>query len=320
MNPRLRSGLPLLTTAGIFLLLCVIGGANYPGLISAGVGVNVLTDNAALGICAVGMSLVIFSGGIDLSVGAVQGFTSIFVAALVENHGVHPALAAVTAIAVGTALGAGMGALIHWFRQPAFLITLAGMFLMRGCAYWISTDSIPLANPLCTQLAGFELQLGALYLRGTALALVAVLFLGWLVAHHTRFGRNLLAIGSSEQSALLMGLPVGSTKVAVYALNGACAALAGLVATLNESSGSASLGVGLELNAIAVVVIGGTILTGGRGHLLGTVLGLFTFGLIQQAILFDGRLSSEQNMIVVGLLLLGFILLQRFLVVRLSRK
>src|SRR6185369_13755121 len=126
--------------------------------------------------------------------------------------------------------------------------------------------------------------------------------------------------GGSEQSALLMGLPVGAAKISVYALNGFLAALAGIVASLYTSSGNASAGLGLELDAIAVVVIGGTMLTGGRGHMLGTLLGVLIFGTIQAAILFDGRLSSWWMRIVVGALLLAFILLQRFLVRGIGRR
>jgi galactofuranose transport system permease protein len=141
-----------------------------------------------------------------------------------------------------------------------------------------------------------------------------VVLVGYVLGHHVKFGRNLLAVGGNEQSALLMGLPVGWTKVAVYSLNGACAALAGIVATIYTGSGNPSMGIGLELDAIAVVVIGGTLLVGGRGHVGGTLLGVLIFGTIQAAILFDGRLSSWWMRIVVGALLLGFILLQRFLV------
>jgi simple sugar transport system permease protein len=109
-----------------------------------------------------------------------------------------------------------------------------------------------------------------------------------------------------------MGLPIGATTVGVYAVNGFCAALAGIVATFYTGSGNPSMGVGLELDAIAIVVIGGTLLTGGRGHIFGTLLGILIFGTIQSAILFDGRLSSWWMRIVVGALLLVFILLQRF--------
>ncbi len=320
MSPAVQRRLPLLTTAAVLAALYVTAGCLYGGFFSPGVLTNLLTDNAALGITAVGLTLVIFSGGIDLSVGAVVGFTSILTATLVAR-GWHPAAAAGAALGVGAVLGAGMGALIHWFRQPPFLITLAGMFLMRGLGYWISTESTAIDHPLFVRLAGFEVApVPGLVLTATALALLATLAAGGVLAHYTRFGRNLLAIGGSESSALLMGLPLGATKIGVYTLNSTCAVLAGLAATVYTSSGNPSLGLGLELDAIAVVVIGGTLLTGGRGHMLGTLLGLLIFGVIQSALTFDGRLNSAWIRIVVGALLLGFILLQRFLLGRLARR
>jgi galactofuranose transport system permease protein len=314
MSPALQRRLPLLTTAAVFAALYVTAGFLYDGFFSPGVAASLLTDNAALGITAVGLTLVIFSGGIDLSVGAVVGFTSIFTATLVAQ-GWHPAAAAGLAVGIGAALGAGMGAVVHFFKQPPFLITLAGMFLMRGLAYWISTESTAIDHPVFLHLAGFELQpVPGFYLTATGIGLLAVLLVGGVLAHYTRFGRNVIAIGGSEPSALLMGLPVGAAKIGAYTLCSVCAVLAGLAGTVYTSSGNPSLGLGLELDAIAVVVIGGTLLTGGRGHLLGTVLGLLIFGTIQAALIFDGRLDPAWIRIVVGGLLLAFILLQRTLV------
>ncbi len=320
MSPAFRQKLPLLTTAGIFALLFAAASLKYDGFFSGNVLVSILSDNAFLGITAVGMTLVIFAGGIDLSVGAVIGFTSIFSATLIER-GVHPTLVAFYALGLGALLGAFMGTLIHVFKQPAFLVTLAGMFLARGGGFWISTESTAISHPIYDSLSQFEWALGEnLYVPLTALLLVAVLVLGYLLAHHTRFGRNLLAIGGSEQSALLMGLPVGATKIAAYTLNSTLAAFAGLVATLYTTSGNPSLGVGLELDAIAIVVIGGTLLAGGRGHMLGTLLGILVFGTIQSAILFDGRLDSAWVRIVVAILLLTFILLQRGILLRTTKR
>ena len=317
----LRKNLPLFVTGAIFVLLFGVAAKLYAGFFSARVIVSLLSDNAFLGIAAVGMTLVIFSGGIDLSVGAVIGFTSIFSATLVTGHGVPPALAWSLALLLGAALGAGMGALIHVFKIPPFLTTLAGMFFARGMAFWINTESVGISHPLVDRLTNFDLAIGdAIRVPTAALMLLAVVLAGYVIAHHTRFGRTLLALGGSEQSALLMGLPVGAAKISVYALNGFLAALAGVVASLYTSSGNASAGLGLELDAIAVVVIGGTLLAGGRGHMLGTLLGVLIFGTIQAAILFDGRLSSWWMRIVVGALLLAFILLQRFLVRGLARR
>jgi simple sugar transport system permease protein len=320
MKRTIQRHLTLWTTAAVFVALYLVASRLYDGFFSAGVFVNLLTDNAALGIVAVGLTLVIFSGGIDLSVGAMVGFTSIFTATLVQQHGFHPATAAGLALLVGAALGAGMGALIHIFRQPPFLITLAGMFLMRGCAFWITTESTPIDHPLFQRFTTFAISAGSFIFPAPALALLALLAIGGVLAHYTRFGRYTLALGGSESSALLMGLPVGGTKIGVYVFCSVCATLGGLVATVYTGAGNPSLGIGLELDAIAVVVIGGTLLTGGRGHMLGTVLGILIFGTIQSALLFDGRLNSWWVRIVVGGLLLTFILLQRFLVRGLGKR
>ncbi|HEX2100034.1 MAG TPA: galactofuranose ABC transporter, permease protein YjfF [Candidatus Synoicihabitans sp.] len=305
--------LPLVATALIFVALFATAAAMYDGFFSWGVVGNIISDNGFLGIAAVGMTLVIFSGGIDLSVGAVIGFSSILTATLIVGHGLPPVVAWGGALAAGSALGAAMGWLIHGCRLPPFLITLAGLFFARGLGFWISTESVGIPHATYTTLSSYRLPLGALSLSTPALLFIVVVIVGWLLGHYTRFGRNLLAIGGNEQSALLMGLPIGPTKIAAYTVNGFCAALAGIVATLYTGSGNPSMGIGLELDAIAVVVIGGTLLSGGRGHVLGTLLGLLIFGTIQMALLFDGRLSSWWMRIVVGTLLLVFILLQRAL-------
>src|SRR5882757_8603149 len=171
--------LPLLVTAGIFAALVFI---------------SLLSENAFLGIAAVGMTLVIFSGGIDLSVGAVIGFTSIFTATLIEQHHLAPGVVWLLALAVG----AGLGALIHFFRLPPFLITLAGMFLARGVGFWISTESVGINHDLYGRISGYELALGSVILPANALFLLTVMLAGWVGTQHTRFGRTLLAIGGNE--------------------------------------------------------------------------------------------------------------------------
>ncbi len=321
MSARWQSRLPLLVTTTIMVLLFAAASVSYRYFFSVGNVVNLFTAQASVGIMAVGLTLVIFAGGIDLSVGAVAGFTTILVATLVEQHGVSPALAALLALTLGAAFGAVQAVIIQVFRQPPFLVTLAGMFFARGCAFWISTESIEIRNPLHRQLADFALHWG----RDTVhplpmLVFLTVLVAGHLLAQHTRFGRNLLAVGGNEQSAILMGLPVGMTKIASYTLCGAMAALAGVVNTLITGSGNSMFGAGLELDAIAAVVIGGTLLTGGRGQMPGTLCGVLILGTIKAAIDFDGRLDPAWTRIIIGALLLGFILLQRLLLRRLERR
>jgi simple sugar transport system permease protein len=299
-------------TLGAFVLLFGLASVLYPGFGSLRVAGGLFGDNAVLGITAVGMTLVIFCGGVDLSVGAISGCVGILVATLIRSLHLHPALAWGLALLAGSLFGAAQGWLIASLRVPAFLATLAGMFLVRGLAFWIDTDSVGIGHPLYRRISDFRLELGGgLQVSAPALAFVAVAAVGFALAHHLRFGRTLLAIGGGESSALLMGLPVRGAKLAVYAASGACAALAGIVGTWYTGSGNPGSGLGLELDAIAAVVIGGTLLTGGRGHMLGTVLGVLICGTIQSAILFDGRLSLWWVRIAFGGLLLGFILVQR---------
>lgn len=320
MKPAIERHLPLLTTAAIWIVLFAIAGLRYDYFASPATITNILQDKSFLSIAAIGMTLVIFSGGIDLSVGAVIGFTSILVASLVEVHGWHPATASVVALVIGAAFGAGMGGIIHGFKLPAFLITLAGMFLARGGAYWISTESIGINHPLYLQLTSIRWPLfGGAVLTITAMIFLLVFIVGFIIAHYTRFGRNLLAIGGNEQSAVLMGLPVGPMKIAVYMFSSTCAVVAGITHTLYSSGGNGATGLGLELDAIAIVVIGGTLLTGGRGHMLGTFIGILVYGTIQTALDFDGRFNSAAVRIIIGALLLVFILLQRVLSARRRR-
>ncbi|EEF62800.1 Monosaccharide-transporting ATPase [Pedosphaera parvula Ellin514] len=286
----------------------------YEGFFSGRVVGNLFGDNASLGIAAVGMTLVILSGGIDLSVGSVLAFSTVFIATLVQQKGVNPMIAIGLALMVGTALGAFMGFLINRYDLPPFLVTLGGMFLARGMGFVISKESLGIENPLYNKLTDFLVPLGGkASLSVPALIFLAIFLVGILVTHYTPYGRNVYALGGSEPSARLMGVPIGTTKVAVYAISGFCSALAGAVMTIFTGSGNPTLGVGFELDVIASVVIGGTLLTGGVGSQLGTLAGVLIFGTINTALTFDGRLNSYWLRIAIGGLLLAFILFQRFL-------
>ncbi len=306
--------LPLLATFAVLLALFTTASLMYERFFTARVVANLFSDNAFLGITAIGMTFVILSGGIDLSVGAVLAFTTTFVASMVGDHSWHPALAIPVALGLGTAFGAGMGFLIQRYDLPPFLVTLAGMFFARGMAFVVSSESLAIDHGFYGAVQDFKLSVGPkANLKAVALIFVAALAVAVFVAHWTPFGRNVYALGGSESSARLMGLPVARTKVLVYAVNGFCSALAGVVATLYMGSGNPAMGYGLELDAIASVVIGGTLLTGGVGFVAGTLGGVLIFGTIQSAIIFDGSLNSSWLRIAIGALLLLFILMQRYL-------
>jgi len=309
-----RPYLPVLITIGLFALAFLAGSLRYNGFFSLQVLFNLLIDNAFLLIVAIGMTFVILSGGIDLSVGSVVALTTMLSASLVEQFDWPPYVVIPLVLALGALFGCGMGAVIHYFRIQPFIVTLAGMFLARGLCYVISIQTITINDPFYTKMALSKVRFpdGSFISISVIIALL-VFLLALYLAHYTRFGRNVYAIGGNEQSAILMGLPVARTKMLVYAFSGFCSALGGVVFTFYMLSGYGLHAVGLELDAIAAVVIGGTLLTGGVGYVAGTFFGVMIQGVIQTIITFEGTLSSWWTKIVIGLLLFLFILLQRIL-------
>jgi ribose/xylose/arabinose/galactoside ABC-type transport system permease subunit len=309
MNRSLR---PLLATTTIFILTYVLAIFQFPALLSTRVVGNLLTDNAFLGIAAVGMTFVIISGGIDLSVGAVIGFTTVLNAVLIMWFGLHPLFAFVISLAVAATFGAIMGAAIHYLKVPSFIVTLAGMFLARGGASVLSPDSIGIKHEFYTAISkSYILLPGGGRLTVIGMIMLAVFAVGIILAHRTRFGSYVYALGGSETSAALMGVPVARTTVLVYMLSATLAGLAGIVFSLYTQAGYSLSALGVELDAIAAVVIGGTLLTGGYGFVAGTFIGVMLQGLVQTYIVFDGSLSSWWTKIVIGALLFIFILMQR---------
>jgi simple sugar transport system permease protein len=309
IDPKL---VPLAVTLGLFLAAAAFGSFVYSGFFSAQVFLNLLIDNAFLCIVAVGMTFVILSGGIDLSVGSVIALTTMVSAWLVEKHQWSPLAVIPLVLLMGTLFGAAMGTLIQRFRLQPFIVTLAGMFLARGLCYVISIDSISIGHPFYSEVSQVRIPVwGDASLSVGALVALALVAAAVFVAHYTQFGRTVYAIGGNESSAVLMGLPVRSTLIGVYTLSGFCSALAGVVFTFYMLSGYGLHAVGLELDAIAAVVIGGTLLSGGVGYVLGTLFGVLVLGLIQTLIMFDGTLSSWWTRIVIGGLLFAFCLLQR---------
>ncbi|MGR3562934.1 MAG: galactofuranose ABC transporter, permease protein YjfF [Heliomarina sp.] len=309
MNPRLY---PLAATIAIFLLAWVICVTQFPYMLSTRVVGNLLTDNAYLGIVAVGMTVVILSGGIDLSVGSVIAFSGVFIAVMLRDTGIHPILVFAMLLVITTAFGAAMGWLIHSLAMPPFIVTLAGMFLARGVAYMLTIDSVPIDHAFYDSLDdAYYLMPGKGRLTLIGVVMLLTVFFGMIVAHRTRFGASVFALGGGEATARLMGVKVGRTTVLIYAFSGLMAGLSGIVFSVYTSSGYPLATVGTELTAIAAVVIGGTLLTGGAGFVFGTLIGVLTMGLIQTYIVFDGSLSSWWTKIIIGLLLLAFILLQK---------
>ena len=331
MNPKY---IMVYATVAIFLIIYAYGAIKYSsiGFTTLRTFVNFFTDNAYYGISAVGMTMVLITGGIDLSVASVASLTGMLIAYGYTKLGISPVVTMALSILIGVGLGTLMGAAIHYLNVPPFITTLTGNFLARGVCSLISRESISIDHPLINDLAGFKITLYHLVdgewvkikpitsINLNVLIFIVMIILGVIVLQHTRFGRNVYAIGGSEQSAKLMGLPVGKTKVAVYAINGFCSALAGIAYLLMVKSGWNMALQGGELEVISCAVIGGTLLTGGVGYMIGTMFGVLLKSVIPALISFNGNLSSWWGKIATGALLLLFIVIQRAVVSYTARK
>ncbi|MGW1060703.1 galactofuranose ABC transporter, permease protein YjfF [Micromonospora rubida] len=311
-----RRQVPVLATLVLLLVMYGIGVSQYRAFSNAQVVFNVFIDNGFLLVVAVGMTFVILTGGIDLSVGSVVAMTAMVSASLLQQ-GLPAQVVLVVALLIGPLLGFLMGCAIHFFEIQPFIVTLAGMFFARGMCTFISGSSIPITDGFWTTMSQQRIgdPQGNFVSISVLIAFAVVIAAAWTLAY-TRLGRNVYAVGGNRQSALLMGLPVGRTRIAVYTISGLCSAIGGILLSFYTLSGAPLIAVGMELDVIAAVVIGGTVLTGGSGYVFGTVLGVLALGVIQTLITFDGSLNSWWTRIVIGGLLFAFILLQRLVGIR----
>ncbi len=306
--------LPLAATITVFVALFVTGGILYKHFFSTLVIGHILADNAFIITAAIGTTFVILSGGIDLSIGSMIGFVGVVMARL-DTVGWHPLESAVLMLSFGMLFGAFQGFIIDFCEIQPFIITLAGLFMLRGACFMVTLDSIPIRHPFVDAFAGANIPLpGGGFLASSAIVMLVVLVIAIVIAHFTRFGTNVYAIGGDRPSAILMGVPIRRTTIMIYALGGFYSALGGVIYALYTSSGYPLAGTGNELNAIAAVVLGGTLLTGGVGMVAGTLFGGMILGLIATLIIFNGSLNGAWIMITSGVLLFLFIVMQRSLV------
>jgi galactofuranose transport system permease protein len=322
---RNRKFLPLAATVGLFLVAYFYGWLSYRAMGDGQAFFNLFITTPFLLICVVGETLVIISGGIDLSVSGVLALTTVAAAALLQN-GISPWAVFPLMLVMGMTFGLVMGVFITYLKVQPFIATLAGMWLARGLCYIISDNEIRIYDPVYRILSGTRILIPGLsdpntksgdFITILVVVALAILAVGLFLAHFTRFGRTVYAMGgnngANEVSARLMGLPVNRTKVLVYVFNGFCSALAGIAFSIYVGSGHGTHAMGFELTVIAAVVIGGTALTGGEGLLIGSLFGVLITALIQQLIQYNGQLSSWWTSIVIGALLLVFIGVQSLL-------
>ena len=258
---------------------------------------SVLNFNAQFGLIALGMTFVIMTGGIDLSVGGSAALASV-VAALLSPHGFFLSLFA--AIIAGTLVGIVNGFIVAWMRIPPFITTLATLYIVRGIALRLINDAASIDldqksdfNTIANTTWGFGFLNPPVPF--TILLLIIAFILGILVLRYTRFGRNVLVIGGNAEAAQLMGLPVRRTRFLVYTLSGALSGLVGVLLAINLNGGSATEGSGWELIAIAAVVVGGTLLTGGVGSVFGTFVGTLLLGMIVEVLQLENNYTIDNG-------------------------
>jgi ribose/xylose/arabinose/galactoside ABC-type transport system permease subunit len=302
---------PLLTTIVVFILAFLIGGWLYPAMKNPQVFFNLFINGGSLLLVSIGMTLVILTKGIDLSVGGVIALTTAASAGLLRA-GVSPFVVMPLMVIMGVVFGLTLGCIIQFLKVQPFIATLMGLFFARGMAYIISLESVTIKDPFYKFLALTPLHLPFVdaYIYIPTLVGPVMLLVAIYLTYFTRFGRTIYAIGNNEQSAVLMGLPVTRTKIAVYSFSGLCSALAGIVFSISLLAGYGQFATGMELDSIASVVIGGTSLFGGIGSVIGTPFGVLINQTIVSILQFNGTLSSWWTRIGVGVLTLIFIGIQ----------
>ena len=317
------NGFLLLITIALFAVMYIAGMIIFAdkGFAKPQMFLNLFVSNAGLLVIACGLTIVMITGGIDISVGSVTALVCMVLADLMENKGVNTYVAVLVALLIGVAFGVVQGFLVAYLDIQPFIVTLAGMFFGRGMTSIISTDMISIKNATFMAWAKYKIYMpfGSYSKRGkflpayiypTVIIAIIVLIVIIIVMKYTKFGRSVYAIGGNEQSALMMGLNVKRTKMAAYLLDGFLAGLGGFLFCMNSCAGFVEQAKGLEMDAISSAVIGGTLLSGGVGTPIGSLFGVLIKGTISSLITTQGTLSSWWVRIVLSALLCFFIVLQ----------
>ncbi|WP_394920033.1 sugar ABC transporter permease YjfF [uncultured Robinsoniella sp.] len=313
----------LMITILLFVIMYAAGMIifNDKGFAKPQMFLNLFISNAGLLVIAMGQTIVMITGGIDISVGSVTALVCMVAANQMENNGASAYTAVLLALVIGLAYGVIQGFLISYLDIQPFIVTLAGMFFGRGLTAIVSTDMISIKNEVFLSWANFKINMPfgtvskkgvfqAAYIYPTVVIALIILVVVIIIMKYTKFGRKLYAIGGNQQSALMMGINVRKTKLCAYILNGLLAGIGGFLFCLNSCAGFVEQAKGLEMDAISSAVIGGTLLSGGVGTPFGTLFGVLIKGSISSLITTQGTLSSWWVRIVLSALLCFFIVLQ----------
>ena len=313
----------LMITILLFVIMYAAGMIifNDKGFAKPQMFLNLFISNAGLLVIAMGQTIVMITGGIDISVGSVTALVCMVAANQMENNGASAYTAVLLALVIGLAYGVIQGFLISFLDIQPFIVTLAGMFFGRGLTAIVSTDMISIKNEVFLDWANYKINMPfgtvskkgvfqAAYIYPTVVIALIILIVVIIIMKYTKFGRKLYAIGGNQQSALMMGINVRKTKLCAYILNGLLAGIGGFLFCLNSCAGFVEQAKGLEMDAISSAVIGGTLLSGGVGTPFGTLFGVLIKGSISSLITTQGTLSSWWVRIVLSALLCFFIVLQ----------
>jgi ribose/xylose/arabinose/galactoside ABC-type transport system permease subunit len=313
----------LLVTILLFFIMYGIGCVlfNAQGFSKTQNFLNLFISNAGLIVIGIGMTVVMITGGIDISVGSFVAMGCMMLAWMMEKGGIGAVPAVIIVLVTGIVFGLVQGFLVAYMDIQPFIVTLAGMFFGRGMTAIISTDMISIKNELFLKWANyrFYMPFGSTNKKGkfipayipptVVIALIVVIIIAVLLKYR-KFGRKLYAIGGNRQSALMMGLNVKKTMFQAYILDGFLAGLGGFLFCLNSCAGFVEQAKGLEMDAISSAVIGGTLLSGGVGTPIGTLFGVLIKGTISSLITTQGTLSSWWVRIILSVLLCFFIVIQ----------
>ncbi|WP_062227934.1 ABC transporter permease [Aureimonas frigidaquae] len=290
-----------LPLVGLIVVSCLMGLAS-DNFFSISNIFNVLRQVSIVAILAVGMTFVILTGGIDLSVGAVMALAGTIAAGLIVNSGLPGGVALAAGLALGLGIGLANGALVAWGRMPAIIVTLATMGMARGLAL-IYSGGYPVSG-IPSWISWFGV--GRVGMVPVPVIIMLVVYaLAWVLLQRTAFGRHVYALGGNELAAQLSGVKTRRIKLAVYGISGLTAAIAALILTGRLMSGQPNAGVGFELDAIAAVVLGGTAIAGGRGLILGTLIGAILLGILNNGLNLMGINPYLQDVIKGGIILLA---------------
>ncbi|CAM5392659.1 ABC transporter permease [Streptomyces sp. NPDC048224] len=304
-----RADVRTLTLLGVLAVLVLIGGITQPDAFLDTRNLQlVLTQASVIGVVTVGMTFVIVSGGIDLSVGAIVALASVWATTVAtQEYGFFGIL--FTAIVVGVGCGLVNGVLIAFGQMVPFIATLAMLASARGLALQI-TDGRTQVVTVSSVLDLGERDAYVLGIPPLVLVFAAVTVIGWLVLNRTTFGRRTVAVGGNAEAARLAGIDVRRQRLYLYLLSGLCCGIAAFLLIVLAGSGQNTNGNLYELDAIAAAIIGGTLLTGGRGHILGSVLGVLIFTTITNIFALN-NLQTDVQQIAKGAIIVAAVLVQR---------